>query len=524
MLRGRNRARRAVGSGAVLALAGVAQAFSMAWPWDSVAPLWERGEPVWWLQLAALALALAVLEGSTSARQAALRGAGFATVWLAASWGWLFISMHTYGGLPAPLSALAVLALGAGLGLYYALALGVFFALARVHIALKAPLFVACWTMAELARARWFTGFGWSAIGYSHVQGPLAPLLPWVGVYGVGAVAAGLAALLALAGPWPQRIARCCVVALALLALPWLPRPHGHSAGSLSVALLQGNIAQEEKFLPHRGVADALLWYGHQLRQRQAQLVVTPETALPLLPQQLPQGYWDGLHAVFAHGERAALVGIPLGDADQGYTNSVLGLVPGQAQDWRYDKHHLVPFGEFIPPLFRWFTELMAIPLGDFNRGAQVQPPLNWQGQRIGVGICYENLFGTTLAAALRDPANGPTLWVNVSNLGWFGAHLAMDQHLVISRARALELDRPLVLATNTGHTAVVDHLGRVVAALPPHQRGVLEATVEGRSGLTPYAAWASVWGHGPLWWLALGVLALAWRRARVPESLKSAP
>ncbi|GAB4211713.1 MAG: apolipoprotein N-acyltransferase [Rhodoferax sp.] len=498
-------------SALLLVVAGLAQAASMAWPGADWGGLVTRGEPLWWLQLGALAVLVQALLGSHSVYQAARRGAGFATVWLATSWAWLYTSMHTYGGLPSPLAVAAVLALALALGLYTAIFSGIFWALTHKQKALAAPIFAACWTLAELARGTWLTGFGWSAVGYSHVQGPLAVALPWVGVYGVGAVAAGLSALLAQPGVPRLRMARWGAVALVLLTLPWFPRPQGHSAGMLSVALLQGNIAQEEKFLPNRGMADALLWYGGQLRHSPASLVVTPETALPLLPQQLPEGYWDGLQATFATGSRAALIGMPLGDATQGYTNSVVGLLPGQPQPWRYDKHHLVPFGEFIPPLFRWFTELMAIPLGDFNRGAQVQPPLNWQGQRIGVGICYENLFGTTLAAALRDPATGPTLWVNVSNLGWFGAHLAMDQHLVISRARALELDRPLVLATNTGHTAVVDHLGRVRAALPPHQRGVLEVKVEGRTGITPYAAWASRWGHGPLWLLALGVLGLAW-------------
>jgi apolipoprotein N-acyltransferase len=190
----------------------------------------------------------------------------------------------------------------------------------------------------------------------------------------------------------------------------------------------------------------------------------------------------------------------------------VLGLQPGQAQPWRYDKQHLVPFGEFIPPLFKWFTELMNIPLGDFNRGALRQPPFVWQGQRLAANICYEDLFGEELAQRFLDPTQAPTIFVNISNLAWFGKGQAMDQHLQIARMRALEFERPFLLATNTGATAIVDHRARVSHVLARDTRGVLVGEVEGRSGITPYAAWVARWGLWPYWLLALGLLALALR------------
>jgi len=215
----------------------------------------------------------------------------------------------------------------------------------------------------------------------------------------------------------------------------------------------------------------------------------------------------------FATGEQAALVGMPLGDYERGYTNSVVGWRPGALETWRYDKHHLVPFGEFIPPLFRWFTDLMHIPLGDFSRGALPQPTFDWVGQRIAATICYENLFSEEMAKQFADAATAPTLLLNISNLGWFGAHLAMDQHLQIARARALEFDRTFLLTTNTGHTAIVDHRGVVTHQMAPHSAGVLNATVQGRSGITPYARWSARWGQLPLWMLALTGLAWAtWR------------
>ncbi len=178
-----------------------------------------------------------------------------------------------------------------------------------------------------------------------------------------------------------------------------------------------------------------------------------------------------------------------------------------------------MPFGEFIPPLFRWFVRLMNIPLGDFSRGAVGQPSFAWQGQRLAPNICYEDLFGEELAARFADPAQAPTAFVNLSNIAWFGDTVAIDQHLHISRMRALEFERPMLRATNTGATAVIDHRGQVTHLLPRHTRGVLQAAFEGRTQLTPFARWASAVGLWPLWAVCL-LLALT----LAPRRKKTAP
>jgi apolipoprotein N-acyltransferase len=107
----------------------------------------------------------------------------------------------------------------------------------------------------------------------------------------------------------------------------------------------------------------------------------------------LPPGYLDAIASRYGSGAQAAIVGLPMGDR-RGYTNTVLGFKAGQPTPYRYDKHHLVPFGEFVPSMFRWFTEMLSIPLGDFARGGLAQPSFEWQGQRIAPNICYEDLFG----------------------------------------------------------------------------------------------------------------------------------
>ncbi|HVK32207.1 MAG TPA: apolipoprotein N-acyltransferase [Burkholderiaceae bacterium] len=471
----------------------------------------------WPLALTCVA-ALAWRVASAPPRRAAWLGWAFGTGWLLAGTWWLFISMHRYGGLPAPLAALAVLALAAALSLYLAGAMALFARLRRGVLAADAALFAACWLLAELARGVLFTGFPWVASGYGQVDGPLAALAPWVGVYGIGAAAAVLAALPALA----QGAGRAWMALLAvgvLLAAPLAPREFSTPAGTLGVTLIQTNVAQDEKFAPER-LPEALAWLAQALDAAPGPLVVAPETAIPLLPDQLGNDAWQRLTGPFRAGTRGALIGLPLGSYEAGYTNSVAGLSKDTpAPFYRYDKQHLVPFGEFIPPGFRWFTEMMEIPLGDFARGPEVPPSFAYAGQRIGPNICYEDLFGEELARRFADAASAPTLLANVSNIGWFGDTIALDQHLHISRMRTLELQRPMIRATNTGATAAIDHRGVVTAQMAPFTRGHLQARIEGRDGLTPFARWAAAFGLWPPALLALALLAALGRWRATPAS-----
>ncbi|NPC58566.1 apolipoprotein N-acyltransferase [Caenimonas soli] len=497
----------------------------------SIAAPWN-GQPQWWLQLLSLATLAGLVQQAGGFRRAALLGWAFAIAWLAGTFWWLFISMHVYGGLPAPLAVVAVLALAAFLGGYYAAACAAFAALRGGGFVFRAVLFASLWLFAELARITWFTGFPWGAGGYAHVDGPLSALAPQVGVHGIGFAAALLAFALSLvaqrgiARSWRYWAALAAAVGLlAACNMAAVPKEAPATQPRLSVALLQGNIPQDEKFEGRTGVPEALDWYGRQLQASTANVVVAPETALPMLPRQLPDGYFEALRARFAQGQQAALIGIPLGSSKEGYTNSVIGLKPG-AEIYQYHKHHLVPFGEFVPPLFKWFTQMMNIPLGDFNRGAIGQASFEWQGQRLAPNICYEDLFGEEIAAQFAHPATAPTILVNVSNIGWFGNTVAIDQHLQISRMRAIEFERPMLRATNTGATVIIDHRGQVTHSLPRHIRGVLAGEVEGRSAITPYAWWVSRLGLWPFWLFAIAIVGLAALRGRngVRSGKHSAP
>ena len=479
------------------ALLGALHSVSFAWPW------------AWPLQMAVVA-ALAWRAAHVTPKRAAAIGLVFGTAWLACGIWWLFISLHRYGGLPAWTAVLAIAALSAFLSLYLAAALAVF-ARSRRGVAWRDSLsFGALWLLAELARGVIFTGFPWVASGYAHVDGPLAALAPWVGVYGIGFVAAVLAALPVVGEERTVRSRSASIAACALVlggAALAGPGQFTRPSGTLKVTLLQGNVAQDEKFARDL-MPQALAWTSEQLLAAHGDLVVAPETVIPLLPAELDPGYWKTITDHFQRSPQAVLLGLPLGDEVAGYTNSAAGIsadtaaLPGGF--YRYDKHHLVPFGEFIPTGFHWFTRMMNIPLGDFNRGPVGAPSFAFRGERLGANICYEDLFGEELAARFEDAASAPTIFANISNIGWFGDTSAIPQHLQISRLRTLEFQRPMLRATNTGATAVIDHAGRVTASLPPLTQGVLDGEVQGRTGLTPFAWWAARFG---LWPLAL----LAW-------------
>ena len=534
--------------------AGVVHGFSMAWPASVLGSgLGVAGVSSGFLQCASLGVLAALLLSRANQevhawRQGALLSALFACSAMVATWGWLYVSMHRYGGLPPWLSALAVLLLAAALSLYFAAAGAVWVALFRrwmlsAHLndgrlndrrsampefkrALAGLLlFAALWTLAELCRGQLFTGFPWGAGGYAHLESSLAGYAPWIGVYGIGFLAACLAMGVPLlvsglmAGrtrAWQMLSVGVLMVAVLVpLGLQQAAPEFTQAAGKLKVRLLQGNIPQDEKFIPGQGVQQALSWYAEQLLANSEPLVVTPETAIPVLPQQLSPAYWQVLKDKYAPPNgtaqlpvtpQAALVGIPMGGPGVGYSNSVLTLGPADL-NYRYDKHHLVPFGEYVPPFFQWFVRLMNMPLGDF---AQDRPPssvLKWQGQRLLPQICYEDLFGEEVARYFAKPEDAPTVLVNMSNLAWFGDTTALAQHVAISRMRALEFQRPIIRATNTGLTGWVDAQGTVRESLPPFTRGALVIEFEGRSGLTPYAQWTSRWGLAPLWWLCAAIV-----------------
>lgn len=461
----------------------------------------------WPLQFPLLAFLFYQVGMATSVRRATLIGWAFGFGWSVAGMHWLYIAMNRFGGLAAPLAAMAIVLLGAYMGLFAAFATGFAAWLRRRWSLPVASFLLLClpvtWGLSEWLRGWVFTGFPWASSGYAHHNSPLAGFAPLVGVYGIGllvALCGSCLAMLTQRARWPAIGLLCAIMAagFGLKYIDWT-RPHG---GLITVRLLQGNVPQGEKF-DAGYINTALELYRGMITAAPADLIATPETAIVLLPQQLPPGYLAGLTQFARDTNSSLMYGTPLSDGPNQYANSVAGIGPS-GQAYRFDKHHLVPFGEFVPRGFRWFVDMMQIPLGEFTRGAAVQAPFAVKDQRVLPNVCYEDAFGEEIALQLRASPEPATILLNASNLAWYGESVAIPQHLQISRMRSLETGRPMLRATNSGATAVIDAHGKVLAVLPPYNRGVLSARVQGMEGMTPYIRF------GNLLFLALAALALA--------------
>ncbi|MEA3083169.1 MAG: apolipoprotein N-acyltransferase [Paraburkholderia sp.] len=486
-----------------------------------------------WLELVIFVFFFAWLTRSTGWKSAALTGGAFGFGNYVTGVWWLYVSMHFYGGMAAPLAGAAVVLFSLYLALYPALAAGVWsFCAGHARNGASdgdrpfsptwhgALAFASAWAIGEWLRGTVFTGFPWLASGYAEVDGPFAGFAPVAGVYGVGWMMALTAALVvqALVALLPLRtqrdigdgshagnagnqakrsVARVAVpggIAVALIAagllLPLAQWTQPANA-PLTVRLLQGNVKQEMKF-EESGMRAAIDQYQQMITSKPADLIVTPETAIPVLAQQLPPQFASAVRSFSDTTGTAILFGAiggtitPEGQVID-YTNSLFGVTPGTRDVYRYDKHHLVPFGEFVPWGFRWFVNLMSIPLGDFARGAPVQKPFIVHNQPVSVDICYEDIFGEEIARNIRESDTPAGVLVNSTNLAWFGDTIALDQHLQIARMRSLETGRPMLRATNTGMTAAIDAHGKVIGRLTPYTIGSLDVTVQGTSGSTPY-------------------------------------
>jgi apolipoprotein N-acyltransferase len=450
---------------------------------------------LWPLQFFTLALLFTLVSRVSSVKRTMLLGWAYGFGCFAFGVYWPYVSMHRYGDLSPLLATLAVTLFSLLLGAFNAIAVCMGNWLrqrwrAGAGASLLA-IFPSTWMLSEWLRDWAFTGFPWLAAGYAHTGSPLAGFAPILGVFGVGWLAAIIAGSLALL-PSARRPMLLTILLLAsgmgLKLIPWT-FPSGKP---ISVRLLQGNVPQEEKFQSaHLG--ETLTMYDRMLREKPADLIVSPETAIAQLPQLLPPDYIARL-VVFARQTNSHLaVGIVLSDSPGIFTNSMVDLSPQLTHGnlYRYDKHHLVPFGEFIPIGFHWFVDMLHIPLGDQTPGPMPQAPFAVKDQWILPNICYEDLFGEEIAGELaaRYYAGAPqaTMLLNLSNMAWFGEWLAVPQHLQISQMRALETGRPTLRATNTGATAIISPKGDVIAELAPATRGVLAASVQGFAGLTPY-------------------------------------
>ena len=476
--------RRYVGS-AVAFAAGAALGLSFA--------------PFGWWPLAILMPAVLIFlwDGATP-RRAAVLGFWFNVGTFSVGTYWLYISLQLIGHAPIPLALLLMAALAAIMGLYHGL-LGwliakYFPARGAVRWLIAIP---GAWLLVEWFRSWFLSGFGWLALGYAHTDNWLGSFAPIMGQFGLSLVSLMLAGALVTLVLGNRRLHSAAAAAVLAgigslsfgfrnVDMEWT-RPVGKP---ITVAVVQGAIPQDEKWLDDNLPSILETFERLTVQAHGADLIVWPESTIPD-----PINYHvDYIRRVYqaASAKVSALVlgAIRLDEnaktgAEEAF-NSILVMDPATPGVSWYNKHHLVPFSEFfpVPEFIRSWLRLMDLPYSSFDRGDAAQPPLEAAGQKISMGICYEDAYATTQLPALRTA----TMLVNVTNDSWFGRSTARYQHLQISRMRAWEAGRPMVRAANDGVTAVIGPRGEIQARAPEYAAHVMHAEVQPRTGLTPFA------------------------------------
>ena len=462
-----------------------------------------------WIQIPILSLIWWRMsqQSNPSTKNQFIFGIAFGLGYFALGLWWIYISLHDVGGMHAVISCLAVFLLAAGMALFFSSASLALCLPRRRH--LTGLVLAASWVIIEYLRSVVLTGFPWMGFAEAQFNGPFAPLAPFFG---------GLACtFLVVWVSWEITQLRknivfssACIIstiAIAQLASFWtFTKPIGEP---LSVRLIQGNFEQSLKFNP-KAIEEQFSFYTNAIESQSADLIITPETAYPWPQSNLPAGLLGSLQQFSNNTSSNLLLGV-IGEtnsaAEVKYTNRALGLSPN-APIYQYDKSHLVPFGEFIPPGFHWFVNAFHVPMSDFARGSLDQAPFSIvrsgkEAIHAAITICYEDVFGGELASRIHHSSKPVNLLINMTNLAWFGDSQAPAQQLRLSQLRSLETGLPALRATNTGITAALGPDGKVLSELGDFTQGVLSLQIQAYSGTTPYV----LWGNAPI--LSLSCLLL---------------
>jgi apolipoprotein N-acyltransferase len=460
-------------------------------------------------------------------RSAFLRGwaAGFG-YFLVGTW-WIgeafLVDMETHGW-QAPF---AVFLLPAGLALFWGLGAMAYRRIAPAHAG-RILVFAAVWSLAEWLRGHALTGFPWNLPGEAWRAGTApSQAAAVIGAYGLSFVTLAVGAAFVVLFPGHGRRPRVAALGAAAVALAvlwgggaWrLSRPAPADTG-LIVRVVQPDIPQSMKWSPEafQSTVDRYVAMTAQAPTggRRPDVVVWPESALPASANEvLAEGTWtlDAVTASLAPGQ-TLLAGLYRIE-DGAYFNSLVALRReggGLVGLGLYDKHRLVPFGEYLP--LESMMERLGLKqlagLGESFSPGPTPAPITPAGlPALQPLICYESLFpGFTGRGADR-----PAWIVNVSNDAWFGQTSGPWQHLNLASYRAIEEGLPLVRATPTGVSAMVDGYGRTRARLALGEQGVLDAALPAALAPTPY----SRWGDSAFWIFCAGGLActLGVRRRR---------
>lgn len=447
---------------------------------------------------------------------------GCGILWYVGTCYWIYDTMHHYGGVPVAAAALILLAFSMYLALYHG-AFGLLFALLARAKSSRAALLAGpfLWVALELARTR-ITAFPWNLLGYAQTENTtLTRIASLTGVYGLSfeimLVNSAFAAAFVVARERRRGLLIAALVAALVLQAGKFVAPDSPSTDKTAL-LLQSNIPVQENWTADyfQGTLRDLTWISlHPPATKEGQrfdLIVWPESPSPFFLND--PGFRDVVDGLARQSQTWILTGSIGVDSASALTqrksevfNSAGLINPSGQLIARYDKVHLVPFGEYVP--FKNvlpFMDMLTQQVGDFVHGRS-RAPLNAGGQRLGMSICYESIFPDEVRQSARL---GADVLVNISNDGWYGDSGAWKQHLLMTQMRAVENGRWLLVATNTGITASVDPYGRIVTATGRKLRTALEAPYALESRTTFYTR------HGDWFAYLCAIISLSAIGARV--------
>lgn len=498
---------------------------------------------LWWVGLVCVLLLPVVLQRLTrrasslrvrssfpeSALPLFLGGFGFGLSAFCLGIHWLYISLHTYGGLMDWFAVVSVFLFSAYLALFSGFASWAYLKSSRFqnphsYSVLLPLIWAGSWTFFEWLRGTLFTGFAWLSLGDSLVDSPFEFLLPWLGSYGALFVliftgSSAIQFILMIISR--QRSAYTLSISVhGLLVLVCIGggvllknmEPKTQVTKAWSLVGVQTNVDQSIKFDPDMIVSnmEKVFGLGHAgLAKLPANgTLIFPETVTPLLWTDQPKKWTEQFRDFGANREGDVIMGAALQDG-QDYYNSIIHLTgdeQGKALEVpqnRHAKRHLVPFGEFIPTGFHWFVRMLNMPMGEFTRGQGEIAPFMTQSNSVVSTVCYEDTFSGEFAKLLQDSKQEATVLLNLSNLAWFGQSWALEQHAQMGRTRSSEHRKPSIRVTNTGLSGVIDERGQWIQKIPPGTEQTWSAQIQGRMGLTPFAKIGEKLWFG-LWMVAL--------------------
>ena len=477
----------------------------------------------WWLPIFSL-VPLLLLSNNRSPTQAAKMGFCYGIGWFTAGLSWVHVAIADFGEMPLILSLLLLFILCAYLALFPALALWI-----TSHLKSKFShwVLVPAWIFSEQLRSILLTGFPWLSLGYSQTSSPLAGFAPIIGELGIQAIILVMAMTISLfirrISANPNTFKTNSLIYSGLLLIP-LVLGHalqkvnweldGDSKGrEVTVALVQGNIAQSIKWQPDNELPTMMLYSTlTEPLWSQSDLIIWPEAAIPKL-EILSTEFLLEMDRIATMNNSALITGIVnYSPSSQQAFNSLItlgvkqnaGAIKSNDADitaqghyyWghnnRYNKHHLLPIGEFVPfeSFLRKLGPIFNLPMSSFNRGHFIQDNLIANDIHLAAAICFEIAFPRQLAANIHDNTDAI---LTVSNDAWFGNSHGPWQHLQIAQMRALEFAKPVIRATNNGVSAIIGNDGTVIAQLPQNQKDSLVSKLNLISTLTFYQQWRDI-------------------------------